>query len=86
VAIGQLLAGTTRVSWTIRGAEAAQLGRHSQRDPRPSDPEHIVGCGDLAEEIGRDLADLVASPRVIATGGVHDDRGGERKSVRTAAR
>jgi hypothetical protein len=44
------------------GPEAAQLGRHGQHDPRPSDPEHIIGRGALAGEIGRDLADLVSSP------------------------
>jgi hypothetical protein len=54
------------------GPEAAQLGRHGQHDPRPSHPEHIIGCGDRAEEIGRDLADLVASLCVIASGCVHD--------------
>jgi hypothetical protein len=54
------------------GPKAIQFGRHGQHDPRPPDPNHILGCGDLAEEIGRDLADLVASFGVIASGRVDD--------------
>jgi hypothetical protein len=67
------------------GAEAAQLGRHGQHDPRPSDPEHRIECGDLAEEIGRDLADLVASLGACL-GLCSRRRRGEGQSVRTAPR
>ncbi len=51
------------------GPEAAQLGRHRHHDPRRSDPDHIIACGDLAEEIGRDLADLVTRAAVTISPG-----------------
>ena len=53
--------------------QAAQLSRHRQDDSGPADSEHILGRGDLAEEVGRDCANLVAGRLVVTRGGVDDD-------------
>ncbi len=53
----------------LRPRSLAVMASTTRAHPIPS----TSGCGDLAEEIGRDLADLVARLRVIASGYVHDD-------------
>jgi hypothetical protein len=53
----------------LRPRSLAVMASTTCAHPIPS----TSGCDDLAEEIGRDLANLVARLRVIAAGCVHDD-------------